>query len=222
MKILIVEDDSTIRQELSTFLTRYGYTVDSLDTFNHVAGDVNAIQPDLVLLDINLPVSDGFHICQEIRAHSNVPIIVVTSRDTEFDELMSMNLGADDFITKPYNTQILLARINAVLKRSALPAKAPVITHNGLTFDPVSGTITVGNQQEILTRNEISLLGVLLTHRGEIVTRETLMTTLWESDAFVDDNTLTVNVGRLRKKIEGLGLVSYLITRRGQGYMVAL
>ena len=184
-----------------------------------ITGSLEA-PPDLILLDINLPVYDGYYICREIRRQSEVPIIIVTSRDSEFDELMSMNLGADDYITKPYNTQILLARIASVLKRANPAGTTATMSHNGLTLDTSRSVIISADGETELTKNEAGILRLLLSHKNEIVSREAIMNALWQSDAFVDDNTLTVNINRLRRKINEIGLKDYLVTKRGQGYMV--
>lgn len=220
MRIMIIEDDPKIRQELSEFLNRYGYDPVFPDSFEHITTSILANPPDLILLDINLPVYDGYYICREIRKQSDVPIIIVTSRDSEFDELMSMNLGADDYITKPYNTQILLARIASVLKRANPSSGSTTMSHNGLTLDLSRSVIQSAIGETELTKNEVGILRLLLSHQNEIVSREAIMNALWQSDAFVDDNTLTVNINRLRRKISEIGLKDYLVTKRGQGYMV--
>ncbi|MEG0075782.1 MAG: response regulator transcription factor [Eubacterium sp.] len=220
MKILIIEDDPTIRKELSEFLNRYGYETIVPNTFDRIIETTLEIAPELVLLDITLPIYDGYYICREIRKKSEMPIIIVTSRDSEFDELMSMNLGADDYITKPYNTQILLARIASVLKRTQTETVANTLSHKGLFLD-LSRYIISANEHTIeLTKNEMGILQLLMRHKNEIVSRDAIMTALWQSDAFIDDNTLTVNINRLRRKIEETGLKNYLLTKRGQGYMV--
>lgn len=219
--IFIVEDDLRLREELSSLLSRYGYGCAAADGFEDVAGQVLAAGAQLVLLDLNLPRYDGYHVCRALRERSEVPIIVVTSRATELDELMSMNLGADDFLTKPYNTQILLARIARLLQR-AYPAAggAPLLEHGGVVLDLGRGVVRCGGREAELTRNETHLLRLLMKAPGQIVSRNALMNALWQSDAFVDDNTLTVNVNRLRKKLEALGCPGFLATRRGQGYLV--
>ena len=198
--ILIVEDDETIRDELKTFLQRYNYNALVIKDFKNVLEEILIANADLILLDINLPVFDGFYICREIRKESNVPIIVVTSRDSDIDELMSMNLGADDFITKPYNTQILLARINSILKRVYLKEVQEIIVYKDLTLNLSNGTINYKDSILDLTKNEIKILSYLIKNKGKIISRENLMDYLWNSDFFVDDNTLSVNIARLRKK----------------------
>ena len=220
MRIIIIEDDPGIRQELATFLQRYGYEITAPDRFDHVVQDVLTADADLLLLDLNLPVYDGYYICREIRKQSELPIIIVTSRDSELDELMSMNLGADDFVTKPYNTQILLARIASVLKRANPQNQASQISHKGLTLELARGSVRFGQAEAELTKNELGILHLLMSRKNQIVSREELMNALWQSDAFVDDNTLTVNINRLRKKLAALGAENYLATKRGQGYMV--
>lgn len=176
--------------------------------------------PDLILLDINLPLFDGFHICREIRKQSEVPIIVVTSRSTDIDELMSMNLGADDFVTKPYNTQILLARISAMLKRTRKEEVENSVQYHGLKLQLNNSTVVYEDQVIELSKNEMRILYTLLQNKGKIVSRDHLMETLWQSNEFIDDNTLTVNVNRVRKKLESAGLKDFIKTKRGQGYMV--
>ena len=223
-KIVIVEDSEVIREELKTFLERNGYEVIAVDRFENVIEDIKKAEGDLVLLDINLPVFDGYYICREIRKESNIPVIVVTSRNSEIDELMSMNLGADDFVTKPYNTQILLARIEAVLKRS----KGNTEDNSKLTFLTLelnleSGEILNknGGKRTEISKNEMKILAYLIKNKNKIVSREDLMNYLWSTDFFVDDNTLSVNITRLRKKLESVGISSAIETRRGLGYIMA-
>lgn len=174
----------------------------------------------LILLDINLPLYDGYYVCRAIREKSEVPIIVVTSRDSEMDELMSMNLGADDFVTKPYNTQILLARISAMLKRTRKEEVENSVQYHGLKLQLNNSTVVYEDQVIELSKNEMRILYTLLQNKGKIVSRDHLMETLWQSNEFIDDNTLTVNVNRVRKKLESAGLKDFIKTKRGQGYMV--
>lgn len=221
-KIIIIEDTETIRQELETFLTRYGYEVIAPIDFQNIISIIEKEGPDLILLDINLPVFDGFYICREVRKTSEVPIIVVTSRDSDMDELMSMNLGADDFITKPYNTQILLARINSVLKRVSQNSEGnqEVLSYNDLKLNLSNGTISSMDKTLEITKNELRILYYLIKNQGNIVSREDLMDYLWKSNLFVDDNTLSVNVTRLRRKLEEIGIKDAIETRRGLGYIM--
>lgn len=220
MKIYLIEDDKKLRQELAKILNSYGYECTYDDDFENMVSLSLEAQADLLLLDINLPYLDGYHICREIRKKSDIPIIVVTSRSTDMDELMSMNLGADDFITKPYNIQILLARIAALLKRSKTPGIHEKKIYKGLTVYTERCTVCYGNKDMDLTKNELRILNLLIRNAGRIVTREELMNELWQSDEFVDDNTLTVNVNRLRHKLERLGAADFITTKRGLGYMV--
>ncbi len=220
MKIAIIEDNEKIRTELCEFLNKYNYETVELVNFQTVVEDVLANRPHLILLDINLPVYDGYYVCKEIRAKSNIPIIIVTSRDSEIDELMSMNLGADDFITKPYNTQILLARISSILKRTYQQEINEEIVCDNITLNLSKSIVTCGEQGIDLTKNELRILHLLVKNKGLILSRDTIMEALWQSNEFVDDNTLTVNINRLRKKLEGIGASDYIKTRRGQGYYV--
>ena len=219
-RIFIVEDDKKISRELSQLLNKYGYECRVAEGFENVVKDIADSQSDLVLLDINLPMYDGFHICRELRKQSDIPIIIVTSRDSEIDELMSMNLGADDFVTKPYNTQILIARIDAVLKRVHGSGMKNEMSHNGLGLNIAKGSMEFAGNSVDLTKNELHILMLLMKNAGQIVTRDELIDALWQTDEFIDDNTLTVNVTRLRSKLAELGLDDFIVTRRGQGYTV--
>ncbi|WP_040214293.1 response regulator transcription factor [Clostridium polynesiense] len=218
--IFVVEDDLKIKTELMTLLKRYGYKCIESKEFENIVEEVLKSDAQLVLLDINLPFFDGYHVCREIRKKSHIPIIVVTSRDSEMDELMSMNLGADDFITKPYNTQILLARISSLLKRAYNMDTIKTLTHKGVTLDLSKSTASYEGKEVELTKNELRILNLLIKNSGVILPRDEIMNDLWQSDEFVDDNTLTVNINRLRKKLEEIGVYNYLITKRGQGYLV--
>ena len=220
MKIYIIEDDKVLRTELMKLLNSYGYECAYSDDWQNIIQLALQESPDLILLDINLPIFDGFHIYREIRKQSEVPIIVVTSRSTDMDELMSMNLGADDFVTKPYNTQILIARIAALLKRSVAATALQSTEYKGVTFQQAKGIITFEGNSAELTKNEMKILSVLLKNTGKIVSRDELMNELWQSDEFVDDNTLTVNVNRLRKKLEDIGSKNFITTKRGMGYLI--
>ena len=219
-KLMIIEDSQIIREELKSLLTRYGYNVIACENFENILEDIEKERPELILLDINLPVYDGFHICREVRKTLNIPIIIVTSRDSEIDELMSMNLGADDFITKPYNTQILLARISAVLKRTYTDVSSDVLVYKDLSLDLSKGTITAFGQSVELSKNEIKILAHLMKNKEKIVSRDDLMNYMWNSDVYIDDNTISVNMTRIRKKLEELDLKDYIETRRGLGYIL--
>ncbi len=219
-RILIIEDTDTIREELTKLLTRYGYEVLAPTDFENILEYVEENNSDLILLDINLPYFDGYHICREIRKYSNLPIIIVTSRDSDMDEIMSMNLGADDFITKPYNTQVLLARVASLLRRTYSLAEQEILTYSDLKLNLSNGTISCSGKDEELTKNELKILSYLLKNKGNVVLREDLMDYMWNSDIFVDDNTLSVNVTRLRKKLEEVGVKGAIETRRGLGYIM--
>ena len=220
-QIIIVEDDQIIREELQIFLSKYGYEIKAPTEFNNIVDYILKQNADLVLLDINLPVFDGYFICREIRKTSEVPIIVVTSRDSEVDELMSMNLGADDFVTKPYNTQILLARISAVIKRTYNDSSnTDILTYKDLNIDLSKGIITAFDKSVELSKNEMKILAYLMKNKEAIVSRDELMNYMWNSDVYIDDNTLSVNMTRIRKKLEELNLKDYIETRRGLGYIM--
>ena len=219
-KIFIIEDEEKIRVELSEFLNRYGYEVSYSTNFENIVNIALKENPHVILLDINLPYYDGYYICREIRKNSNVPIIVVTSRNSEIDELMSMNLGADDFITKPYNTQILLARISSIIRITYQNLEAETFEFNGLKYNMSTSEMSFKDNKIELTKNESRILYTLMKSKGKIVSRNDLMKSLWQNDEFVDDNTLTVNINRLRKKIDGIGAEGYLQTKRGQGYIL--
>ena len=220
-KIFIVEDEKTIREELSIFLSRYGYKIEAPDNFENIIDKIKDSDSDLILLDINLPIFDGYYICREIRKFSEVPIIVVTSRNSDVDELMSMNLGADDFITKPYNTHILVARIEAILKRVNRNSNVyDIIEYNGMKVNLSNGTVSYSDKIIEITKNELKIISYLIKNKGKIVSREELMNYLWDCEMFIDDNTLSVNVTRIRKKLAEIGLSNIIETRRGLGYIV--
>lgn len=221
-KIIIIEDAEVIREELKTFLKRYGYEVQAPTDFGNVMAHIENEAPSLILLDINLPIFDGYHICREIRKKWDIPIIIVTSRDSQMDELMSMNLGADDFVTKPYNTEILLARIASILRRTYGQGtkQEDILTYNSLKLNLLNGTISFNASSLELTKNELKILSYLIKHKGTIISREELMDVMWNSDVFMDDNTLSVNVTRLRKKLQEIGMPDVIETRRGLGYIM--
>ena len=218
-KILIVEDNEKLRQELRIFLISNGYDCSFLEKFDHIVEDVLAAAPDLLLLDLGLPGADGHLICRELRKVSSMPIIIVTSRQSEMDELTALNFGADNYITKPFNLQILMAKICALLRRTDNSA-SDTITMCGFTLNVAKSTISAVSKSAVLTKNELMILRCLINQQGRIVTREAIMQYLWDDESFVDDNTLTVNIARLRKKLEELGLGNVIRTRRGQGYIL--
>ncbi|ENK0555400.1 response regulator transcription factor [Clostridium sporogenes] len=220
-KILIIEDDEVIREELQNFLIKYGYEVKAPIDLNNIIKYVENEHANLILLDINLPLYDGYYICREIRKTSDVPIIIVTSRDSDIDELMSINLGADDFITKPYNTEILLARITNILKRTYGNLKTNnILNYRDFNLNLSNATVIYKDKSLELTKNEVKILSYLINNKGNIVKRDLLMEYLWKSDYFVDDSTLTVNINRLRKKLQEIGIENPIETRRGLGYIM--
>lgn len=219
-KILIVEDDEKLRKELEIFLNNNGYLSETLKTFNNTLNDILKINPELLLLDINLPNADGEYICKEIRKKSNMPIIIITSRDNEIDELLSINNGADHYITKPFNIHILLAKINSLLRRTKSQENIDRIDAKDFILNINKSTIEKDNTIIELTKNEFRILKYLVQNRNKIVSREDIMMCLWDSDNFIGDSTLTVNITRVRYKLEELGLKELLETKRGQGYIL--
>lgn len=220
-KILIIEDDEKLRNELETFLNKNGFVATSLKKFDNAVEDILNEKADLLLLDINLPYTDGEFICKEIRKTSNVPIIMVTSRDSEMDELLSLNYGADQYVTKPYNIQILLAKIVGLLKRNQNVGNNPDKIDCGEFILNTAGRIIEKEDNKVeLTKNEYKILEYLVLHRQQVISRDEIMDYLWESEEFVDDNTLNVNIKRLRTKLEELGLIDQIETRRGNGYLL--
>lgn len=219
-RIFIVEDDKRLRKELIAALERYQYECQYSDQFEDIVNEILRATSDLILLDLNLPYYDGHHICRELRKVTDVPIIIVTSRDSEVDELISMNLGADDYITKPYNIQILIAHITSVLKRCNNSNVNESIQYNGLLLNYGKCEIQYGGRVLDITKNDMRILKILMSHPNQVISRDDIMNELWQSNDFVDDNTLTVNINRLRHKLEGLNAKNYIKTKRGLGYMV--
>ena len=220
-KILVVEDDYQIQQELVLLLQRNGFEAQALTSFESVPQQIIAAYPDLVLLDLNLPGIDGQQICREVRQLSNVPIIVVTSRNTDLDELMVLSLGADDFIAKPYNTQILLMHITSVLRRANSDVTTGTkLSHAGVTLDSSSCKVSANQKSVELTKNELRILSLLMQNAGTVVSRQRIQEELWQSDEFVDDNTLTVNISHLRNTLASIGVEDFVMTRRGLGYVI--
>lgn len=213
--IIIFEDEIEIREELCLLLENEGYRVIAPESFD--TRKLADSLPDLILLDLGLPGKDGFSICREIRKISRIPIIFVTSRDSSMDELKALSLGGDDYITKPYNIPVLLARIKAVLRR--MP-EAEHFEHKGLILNLSKGEVLCGGESCELTKNEMKILSRLMYKPGEIVSRGALIDFLWENQIYIDDNTLSVNITRLRSKLDALGKQDFIITRRGMGYMV--
>lgn len=221
-RIYLIEDDTALRRELAHVLELSGYAVSAYEgSWADTAACALAAEPDCIVLDLKLPGADGHSICRDIRAKSRTPILMLTSSESEFDEVMAMSLGADDYVTKPYRPAVLLAHLQALLRRSASPIDAMAIRHKGVTLNIGTATVEFQGRTAELTRNELRILQVLMRNPGVVVPRSDIMCALWESDAFIDDNTLTVNVNRLRKTLGSLDVPEdFLITRRGVGYAV--
>lgn len=220
-KIMIVEDDPAIREELALLLENEGYTPLPVTEFDRTPELAAAHMPVLILLDLGLPGRDGLALCASIRRHSIVPIIFVTARDSRLDELRALSLGGDDYISKPYDIPLLLARIKAVLRRAGGgPAQADVLEAGGLCLSLTKGLVSANGNTAELTRNELQILACLMAHAGQIVSRADLIDTLWDHQIYIDDNTLSVNMTRLRGKLAAIGLPGAVKTRRGMGYQL--
>lgn len=219
--IFVVEDDLAICQGLCTLLERNGYRACAASGFEGLASQIVGPGSDLVLLDLNLPGVDGSYVIREVRAQATIPIIAVTSRNTDLDELVCLSAGADDFVTKPYNEQVLLAHIDAVLKRTyGANEAASRLSHAGLVLDTARCTASYQGKNVELTKNELRILSLLLRSAGAVVSRQRIQEELWETDDFVDDNTLTVNVSHLRGTLASIGAGDLIVTRRGFGYVI--
>ena len=220
-KILIVEDDETIAGGLKTHLEKWNYQTECMTDFKDVMGKFLEFEPQLVLLDIVLPFFNGFHWCEEIRKISKVPIIFLSSVNDNMNIVMAMNMGGDEFIEKPFDLNVVTAKVQAVLRRTyEFRGTADIMEWNGAILNLADATVLYQDQKQELTKNEFKILQMLLENTGKIVSRESIMTRLWDSNEFIDDNTLTVNVARLRKKMEQIGLGGKIITKKGIGYMV--
>ncbi len=219
-KILIIEDDLTIRTQLITLLTGNGYEAAAITDFADTIKTVKQFAPHLVLLDICLPESSGFEICSQIRAFSNMPIVFVTGCSTDMDELNSIMLGGDAFITKPYHTAILLAKTASLIKRAYTIEQAEIFTWNGAVLHLESSRITYGGKKAELTRNEVKILYYLFKNAGKICPRSDIVDFLWDCQLYVDDNALSVNITRIREKLSGIGLTDFIQTKHRQGYLI--
>ena len=220
-KILLVEDDAGIAKEIADYASGWGLDVHIAKNFENIMAEFASVQPHLVLLDISLPYFDGYYWCSQIRNVSKIPIIFLSSASDNMNILMAMNMGADDFIAKPFDRNVLIAKLLAMLRRSYdFAASVSIIEHKGAILNTADNTLTYNGNNIELSKNEYRILLTLMENRGEVVSRESLMERLWESDSFVDENTLTVNVNRLRKKLENAGLKDYIGTKFGVGYIV--
>jgi DNA-binding response OmpR family regulator len=222
MKIMIVEDDPTIRDMLGETIKKWGFETADLEEFDEVLQEFIKEKPHLLLLDINLPSFDGFYWCNKIREVSKVPIIFISSRNTPMDMVMAMNMGGDDFIQKPFYTEVLMAKINALLRRSYsyIDTQSNVLEHDGVVLNLKDWEISYSEAQTDLTKTEFIILNLLMQHKGTIVSRNKIMRSLWKDESFVDDNTLTVNITRLRKKLAELGKENFITTKKGEGYII--
>lgn len=220
-KLLIVEDDEVIAKTIQKHMEGWGYEAVCVEDFKDVLQTFAEQSPQLVLMDISLPFYNGYHWCDEIRKISRVPVIFISSASDNMNIVMAVNMGGDDFVAKPFDLDVLQAKVQAMLRRTYdFAGESHLLEHRGMIFDGSKGTVLYEGLQVELTKNEIGILKTLLEQKGKIVTREKLMERLWESDNFIDDNTLTVNVARLRKKLDGIGIVDMIKTRKGIGYAV--
>ena len=220
-KIFIVEDDSVIAGAVARHMESWGCQVHCVENFQKVLAEFVAFDPQLVLLDISLPFFNGYHWCNEIRRLSKVPIIFISSASDNMNIVMAMNMGGDDFIAKPFDLHVLAARVKAVLRRTYdFSGQTSLLEHRGAILNMGDATLTYEGSRVELTKNEYKILQTLLENKGRAVSRDTLMNKLWETDCYVDENTLTVNVTRLRRKLEGVGLSGFIITKKGIGYLV--
>ena len=221
MKVFIVEDDQVIAAAVAEHIAAWGYQVRRAGDFRNVLGEFADFDPQLVLLDIGLPFYNGYHWCSQIRRQSRVPIIFISSASDNMNIVMAMNMGADDFIAKPFDLNVLMAKVQALLRRTYdFGGSSRLIQHKGAVLNLDDGSLSLGDKKLELTKNEFRILQVLMENKGRTVSRDTLMQRLWETDSFVDENTLTVNVARLRRKLESCGLEGFILTKKGQGYMV--
>ena len=219
-RIYIAEDDSMLADEISKLLIKWGYNVKAADHFDNILEEIIGYNPHAVLMDVNLPCFDGFHWCRKIREHSDMPVIYISSRDGSMDQIMGMNSGGDDYITKPFDNSVLIAKLQAVLRRSYEYScrDSQLLACQGLTVDISAAEIQYNESRCRLTRNELCILKILVNNEGSFVSREELMRGLWGDDIYVNENTLTVNVNRVRLKLEELGLESFIETKKGLGY----
>lgn len=218
-RVMVVEDDEVLAQGIQDHLEKWGYEVACVRDFRNVMGEFASFQPHLVLLDIGLPFYNGHYWCAQIRQVSQIPVIFVSAAGDNMNIVMAVNMGGDDFITKPFAPEVLSAKVQAMIRRSyAFQSRTNVVEYGGLILDMTDATVLVAGQKAELTRNEFRILELLLERAGQVVAREEIMERLWDNDCFVDDNTLTVNMTRLRRKLEALGAEGLIHTRKGLGY----
>lgn len=220
-RIFVVEDDEIIARSVRRHLESWDYTVACAQDFSAVLQEFSAFVPQLVLMDIKLPLLNGYHWCAQIRKISTVPIIFLSSAADNMNIVMAVNMGADDFIAKPFDLDVLTVKVQAMLRRTYdFSGEGEVLSHQGVFLYPAEATVSYGEDKLELTKNELRILQTLMEHKAQVVSRELLMEKLWESDSFVDENTLSVNVNRLRKKLDGIGLENFIITKKGIGYRI--
>ncbi len=220
-KLFIVEDDEGIASEVKNLAASWAFDVKICDNFRCVTAEFNEYQPHIVLMDIGLPFYNGYHWCSEIRKISNVPVIFISSAADNMNIVMAVNMGADDFIAKPFDGNVLMAKVQALLRRSYdFAASAPVLSHKGAFLNTGDNTLVYNDNKIELSKNEYRILLCLMENKGKVVSREKLMERLWETDSFVDENTLTVNINRLRKKLDFSGLPNFIATKFGVGYII--
>lgn len=221
-KVFIVEDDEIIAGAVRKHLESWDYEVKCVNNFSDIMHDFAAFEPQIVLMDIKLPVHNGYYWCGEIRKVSKVPVVFLSSASDNMNIVMAMNMGGDDFIAKPFDLDVLTAKIQAMLRRSYdFQGQTSIIEHNGVILNLTEATLTYNKYKIELTKNEYRILQVLMENKGKVVTRDDLMTKLWESDSYVDENTLSVNVNRLRKKLDTVELSDFILTKKGIGYRIA-
>lgn len=220
-KILIVEDDDTIGEKVKAHLEKWAYQVRLAEDFQDILGEVTNFSPDLILLDITLPYYNGFYWCGEIRKLFKIPIVFISSADDNMNIVMAMDMGGDDFIAKPFDLTVLTAKLGAIIRRSySYAGKVNVIEHNGAILNLMDATMKYQDKKADFSKNEFQILALLMENTGSIVSRDTIMMQLWDSENFIDDNTLTVNVTRIRKKLKDIGLDDFVKTKKGIGYMI--
>ena len=223
MDIFIIEDDQSLSNEIKLALSKWGYSVGQVNDFENITNEVLDSNPKLILMDINLPSYDGFYWCSQIRNFMKVPIIFISSRDNDMDIIMSINMGGDDYITKPFSPQVLVAKIQAILRRTysySNDLKSDVIKFKDITLNIVEGKLYFKGEDIDLTKNELKIMNILMSNQEKIVSREEIIEELWDTDEFISENTLTVNVNRLRKKLNSIGLEDVIGTKKGQGYII--
>ena len=223
MDIFIIEDDKALSREISLTLNKWGYSTLEVEDFGNITNEVLDCNPKLILMDINLPCYDGFYWCSQIRSFLKVPIIFISSRNDDMDIIMSVNMGGDDYITKPFSPQVLVAKIQAILRRTYSynsDLKSDIIKFKDITLNIVEGKVYFKEESVDLTKNELKIMNILMNNQEKIVSRDEIIEELWDTDEFISENTLTVNVNRLRKKLDSIGLKDFIETKKGQGYII--